>query len=158
MPHCHTHTFDCTLADKMPKKKPNSANVHFYPYCISSRSYTDNFGREYLTYAEIWEKTGATTAPALAKIDIEGFEFEIFPQMMKDAAAGRTVLPEQIMVELHFMTRMWAISWNLRSITAAEIMLLIGTMFRQGGYIPAYNFFIKGCIPCLEVLFVRVQC
>lgn len=155
--HCHVHTFDCTLANNTPKRKPKNGYVHFYPYCIAAESRIDSKNnREYLTYTELWKKTGALSPPRLAKMDVEGFEYDVIPQML--LSTDPAVLPEQFMIELHFMTRMWAISWMLRSLSAAEIMMLMGILFRQGGYLPAYTFYYSGCKSCMEVLFIRAQC
>lgn len=154
--HCHVHTFDCTLANNTAKRKPKNGHVHFYPYCVAAESRIDSYNRQYLTYTELWKKTGALSPPKLAKMDVEGFEYDVIPQFL--LSTDPALLPEQFMIELHFMTRMWAITWMLRSLSAAEIMLLIGILFRQGGYIPASTFYYPGCKSCMEVLFVRAQC
>ena len=67
-------------------------------------------------------------------------------------------LPQQIMVELHWATRMTGVSWFLRTKTTAEIALLSSMMYTGGGYMPIYRNWIKQCPSCIEVLYFRTLC
>ena len=151
--NCHTHTFDCTLPGP-PKKQPKHTNMHFYPYCISSKTETKN-GRQYLTYEELWSKTGVPTAPTAMKIDVEGFEYDVWAHGILTASS--TIWPEQVIMEMHYSTRMVDLPWMLRQRQTGELALFFSLLFQKGGYIPAYQFW-QVHAPLLEVLMVRVIC
>jgi hypothetical protein len=104
--------------------------------------------------------TGMKGPPRLLKIDVEGFEYDVFTSMMPTSHGPRDDhhLPEQIVVELHSASRMYDLPWMLRSRQAAEISMLISHMYRAGGYMPVYVDYNPGCPSCLEVLFVKVLC
>lgn len=158
--HCATHTFDCTLENNQPQRKPKSANIHFYPYCIgedsTSRNNKETKG-QYLPYHKMLKLTKITQAPKLLKMDIEGFEFGVIPSLLRNTPTE--ILPEQIQVEVHWGTRMIDNPSMLRTRQAAEISLLFGQLFNYGGYLPVdVRFFDPGCVACLEVLLVRAIC
>lgn len=155
VPNCRTHTFDCTISK--PQRKPTLDNVKFYSICIASQDLVQE-GRHYNSYATMYNLTGMKGPPRLLKMDVEGFEYDVLSSMMSNAAEDDSLLPEQIVVELHTATRMYDLPWLLRSRQAAEVTLLIGQMYRQGGYLPVYVDYNPGCGPCLEVLFVKVLC
>jgi hypothetical protein len=154
---CATHTFDCTLPSGKPKRKPKDDNVNFYNNCIDGESHQDAHGRQYLSYMDMMEKANVTEAPKLFKIDVEGFEYDIFTQMINDQKKAH-LLPQQITVELHWATRMTGQSWMPRYRTSAEIALLMGMMFTAGGYLPVHTDFTHFCPSCLEVVFFRAVC
>jgi len=167
LPNCVTHTFDCTLQNNRPRKKPASDNVRFYPYCIGSSSSSGNNEtkatdpqqpqRQFLSYYDLWKQTKTTSPPKLLKIDVEGFEFGVIPAMLRDSPPE--TWPEQITMEVHWATRMVDVPSILRTRTASEISLFFGQMFNQGGYLPVKaKYFEPGCFTCLEVLMVRVLC
>lgn len=156
--HCTTHTFDCTLPDDgQPKRKPDRENIRFYDYCLAGTSYNDEHGRKYLSYvdmlhvASIWE-----TPPLYLKLDVEGFEYDIFTSMI--ASLPKQLLPAQIQVELHWSTRMTGVSWMPRTRSSGELALFAGMMFTGGGYLPVHLDFNPYCAPCMEVLYVQGVC
>eukprot|EP00985_Skeletonema_marinoi_P002160 scaffold878_cov153-Skeletonema_marinoi.AAC.2 len=150
---CRTHTFDCTLKNNMPRKKPASDNVAFYPFCIGSN---DSSKGSYRSYQSLVAETGIKSPPKLLKMDIEGFEFEVLLSML---ASNRLMWPEQIMMEVHWATRMVDVSSVLRTRQAAELSLFFGTLFTRGGYIPIHiKYFGSLCETCMEVLLVRAVC
>jgi hypothetical protein len=155
--NCVTHTFDCTVTNP---RKPSSDSINFYPLCISGKN--EMIGdRQYVTYSKMIESAGLTKPPVLFKIDVEGFEFNVFTNMLEDAAQSNTMdmLPTQISVELHYATRMYDVPWMLRSFTTSEIAMFVGMMYRRGGYVLVhYEPIGPGCWPCAEVLFVRTFC
>ena len=154
LPNCVVHTFDCTLKDNKPRKKPNSDNIHFYPYCISGDR---PVAADFLSYLDIWKQTNTTKAPRILKIDVEGFEFDVLPSLLRESPPD--IWPEQIMIEIHWATRMVGVSSVLRTRSAAEISFLFGNLFTFGGYLPVeVKYFEPECPTCLEVLFVRVVC
>jgi hypothetical protein len=71
LPHCDTHTFDCTLQNNTPKRKPQSDKVNFYPYCIGS----NDAQLPYLSYQSLVETTQINNPPKLLKMDVEGCEY-----------------------------------------------------------------------------------
>jgi hypothetical protein len=86
IPHCHTHTFDCTLSGS-PKHQPNDEMVHFYPFCVSSDkgkpdSATRESERNYLSYIDLWRGASIQRPPKLLKMDVEGFEFDVLTSML----------------------------------------------------------------------------
>jgi hypothetical protein len=154
---CATHSFDCTLPMGKPRHKPNDDNVNFFNNCIDGESHQDAHGRQYLSYHDMLEKANITEAPKLFKLDVEGFEYDIFTQMISNEKRSH-LLPQQISVELHWATRMTGQSWMPRSRTSAEIAMLMGMMFTAGGYLPVYTEFEPHCTSCLEVTFFRAVC
>ena len=67
-------------------------------------------------------------------------------------------LPQQIMVELHWATRMTGVTWMPRTRTAAEIALMSNMMYSGGGYMPIFQNWVKQCPCCMEVLYFRTLC
>ena len=156
LPECVTHTFDCTLKDNAPRLKPASDSVRFYPYCIGGDHNVGSKER-FLPYGDMWKKANITAPPKMLKIDVEGFEFDVIPAMLRNSPPE--IWPEQIAIEIHWATRMVSAPSVLRTISTAEIALLFGHLFIQGGYLPVKaKYFDPDCSSCLEVLFVRVRC
>lgn len=147
---CVIHTFDCTLPDGTPKHKPRRDDIRFYNYCIDGESRSDSQGRQYLTYGDMLKTAGIQTPPAYFKLDVEGFEYDIFTEMMQSP----DLLPQQIQVELHWGTRMTDLSWMPRLRTSGEIALMAEMMF-HGGFLPVHLDFNPYCAPCMEVLYFR---
>ena len=85
----------------------------------------------------------------------------MFTQMLKEAAqsqSAKDLLPNQIVVELHYSTRMYELPWMLRNLQAAEIAIFSGMVYNLGGYITAHVKYVYGCDACVEVLYVRTFC
>jgi len=173
LPGCVTHTFDCTLSDNTPKKKPMNDDINFYPYCIGS---SENQGPTLLPYDKLWDavmtrqndnkntvsesrtkqQSAIISPPKLLKMDIEGYEFDVLHNLL--SSSDSSIWPEQIMLEVHWATRMVGLQWMPRTLTAGEISLFFGGLFNFGGYMVVDAKKINGCDPCLEVLLVRVLC
>lgn len=174
LPGCVTHTFDCTLSDNTPKKKPMNDDINFYPYCIGS---SENQGPTLLPYDKLWDavmtrqkddnnhtvlesrtkqQSSIISPPKLLKMDIEGYEFDVLHNLL--SSSDSSIWPEQIMLEVHWATRMVGLQWMPRTLTAGEISLFFGGLFNFGGYMVVDAKKINGCHPCLEVLLVRVLC
>lgn len=146
-----THTFDCTLKDDTPRRKPQSKKVKFYPHCIGS----NDTKAPYLPYEQLVEATQTKSPPSLLKMDVEGFEYDVFDSIL---SSDPSLWPEQIMMEIHWSSRMVDLPWMPRTRTAAEISMFLGRLFNQGGYIMTHTFVNGGCYPCMEVLLARVSC
>lgn len=154
MPGCITHTFDCTLPGGIPKKKPQRDDVKFYNYCMAGTSYNDPHGRQYLSYADAVHMAGIPKAPVYFKIDVEGFEYDIFTNMVHKPE----ILPLQIAVELHWATRMTGVEWMPRIRSSGELALFSSTMFTTGGYLPILTEdILPWCPSCMEVLYFRAR-
>jgi len=155
--NCKTHTFDCTTA--LNPKKPAVESIKYYPYCIDKEN-QERDGREYITYSNMINKIGLKKAPDLFKMDVEGFEYDAFAHMLQEAEITGTkhLLPSQISVELHYITRMYDLPWHLRILQAGEIAMFVGMMYNRGGYVLVNTKYFKRCGSCVEVLFVRVFC
>ena len=95
--------------------------------------------RQHAKYSEIIQITNATKPPNIFQMDVEGFEYFVLRQMLDEArmSGSSEMLPMQISVEFHYATRMFDVPWRLRSVTAAEIAMLIGFIYNQGGYVLA---------------------
>jgi hypothetical protein len=158
---CHTHTFDCTLPGE-PKLKPQNDHVHFYPYCVGSQDDTKSNNndkittKKYLPYSELWNATGISSAPKLLKMDVEGFEFDVLISMLSHAPSS--TWPEQIMMEVHWATRMVDVEWMLRTRQSAEIAMFFDILFNVGGYMPVTRKYFRKCSTCMEILLMRVNC
>jgi hypothetical protein len=147
---CIIHTFDCTLPNGKPQKKPQRDDIRFYNYCIDGTSHSDSHGRQYLTYGDMLKTASIQKPPAYFKLDVEGFEYDIFTEMMQSP----DLLPRQIQVELHWGTRMTGLPWMPRLRTSSEIAMLAGMMF-NGGFLPVHLDFNPYCTSCMEVLYFR---
>jgi hypothetical protein len=94
-------------------------------------------------------------------MDVEGFEFDVLTAMLQDLTSdGEMIIwPEQIMMEVHYMTRMVDIDWMLRTRQAAEIALFFDMLWNAGGYLPVkVQYFGEWCPSCMEILLLRVRC
>ncbi len=151
---CVTHTFDCTLSNNTPRHKPQNDNVKFYPYCIG----TEGQEPPYLPFDEMLRlsETSIESPPKLLKMDIEGFEYTVVLDSI--LSSDPSIWPEQIMMEIHWATRMVDLQWMPRTRTAAELALFFGVLFNRGGYILQHTNFDPGCQTCLEFLLVRAIC
>jgi hypothetical protein len=173
-PHCIVHTFDCTLREYQAwkernrwrprrsttpfvlKGKPKSESIRFYPYCIG-----DKPNPNYKSYSDLLELTGIKTAPRILKMDVEGYEYSVIPDIL---AAPPSLWPEQIIMEVHWASRMADLPWVFRAIQASEISLFFSLLFSNGGYLPVYREFFPavregpGCPSCMEVILVKTIC
>jgi len=149
---CVTHTFDCTLQNNKPKRKPQNDNVKFYPYCIGSEGQQP----PYVPFDQMWNLTKTKQAPKFLKMDVEGFEYHVVLNSI--LSSDSSIWPEQIMMEIHWATRMVDLVWMPRTRTAAELALFFGVLFNRGGYILQQVKYVRGCETCLEVLLVRAVC
>jgi hypothetical protein len=152
VPHCQTHTFDCTLQNGKPQKKPKDENVHFYDRCIGEKAGNP----KYKGYEALANETGINSPPKYLKMDVEGFEYQVLLESV--LAAPQKIWPEQIMVETHWSSRMVDLPWMLRHRQAGELALFYSSLYHRGGYIPVHTRNFRGCEPCMEVLLAKVLC
>jgi len=159
---CNIHTFDCTIQN--PKKKPKTDQVQFHSVCItgdtSLRNTTIN-GRSFRTYFDLINDVGLSQEQSITylKMDVEGYEWDVFLNMVQEAREKNLehLLPQQIQVELHYMTWMYDLSWAMRAVQTGEIMSLFSMLFREAGYVAV--FIEKNLYPSLrEVLLLKIYC
>ena len=158
---CITHTFDCTLPGNTPKRKPKREDLKFYPHCVAGHTYKDAHGRSHITYQEMLKLAEISTPPSYLKIDVEGFEYDAFSQMIQSehsSSSHQSLLPQQIQVELHWATRMTGIEWMPRVLSSGELALFSSMMYQGGGYLPIHLDFDPGCSSCMEVLYYKTLC
>jgi hypothetical protein len=57
-------------------------------------------------------------------MDVEGFEYDVLTQMLREASepGSKNNLPAQISIELHYGTRMYDLAWLKRWRNAGEIL------------------------------------
>jgi len=100
---CDIHTFDCTLrrGAAPPPELRNRTTLH--PLCVGLREYTHpRTGWRYVPWASLVQQTlNLTAPPALLKMDIEGFEWEVLPALLLEDAASALLVPQQIAMEIH---------------------------------------------------------
>ncbi len=111
-PKSHIATFDCTLQNDDPTRKPKTNRVSFHPYCVGDerrdkfRDWTATSMMALATAAAeaatvTTSRTGRAARVGFLKMDIEGFEWTVLLEVLR-APADR--LPRQIAVELHLAT------------------------------------------------------
>ena len=99
---CRIETFDSTLrpGSKPPAEIATRTRLHFA--CIGTRNHTDSRGRQFLDWPSLVARAtiapGVEAAPvAYLKMDAEGAELEVLPQMLETPS----LLPPQLGMELH---------------------------------------------------------
>lgn len=97
---CHIHTFDCTSAYEVPDELKE--RVTYHELCLGSEEdeREDFIGWiQMLDLIENRSAAGVPRYPALAKMDIEGWEFVIVREMLMQGKPDE--LPEQFVMEVH---------------------------------------------------------
>jgi len=98
-------------------------------------------------------------------MDIEGYEWDVFSAMLEAAAAARAqgrsdedILPEQMSVEVHYLTSSPELSFYGRDRSPGEILSLFNHMFYAGGYVVIDRNDNRMCDSCTEVVLGKVGC
>jgi hypothetical protein len=99
-------------------------------------------------------------------MDIEGYEWPIFeswPELGDTNQAADMVLPMQILVEVHYWTRMRALWLPGQQIDTTDFkfpkdMVKLQEHLLKAGYAVAYRDDNKACPHCTELTLVRYQC
>lgn len=173
--HCEIHTFDCTGPRDRFRVPENDGRLHFHHVCLGTKheDAPETCGDrrvtkcgETWTLLEIQQKLNHSQVD-LFKMDIEGWEwpeFESWP-LLKDASADQILLPNQIMVEIHFQTQFKALwdtvpkeqsrKWGFK--TPSDLIRL-QQRFLEMGYIIVERDDNKDCPVCTELVYVRAQC
>lgn len=169
---CNVSTFDCTV--DQPVRIPQGLHAHlsFFYHCLGrpptpnrsqflyvpDRRWSKRYFKAghlqpgaFLSYRQLLTKMyGATPrAPPLVKMDIEGYEWSILPEL-----AQSPFRPLQLQFELHLQTQMPGLAWFGRTKSAAEVVAL-SVVLKDAGYHLAHRQDNPWCRRCTELLYVR---
>lgn len=175
---CEVHTFDCTIDGSVHVPDEIAHRVHLHRYCFgrappASRSYSIHVpsrkdgrpgpwsSREwrrhvlpeaaFINYSTALSIAGLTSRPpSLLKMDIEGYEWEVLPAVIKDPWR-----PAQMAIELHYQTQFPGLSWFGRFKSPAEIVELGSLLRSVGGYHLVSRVDNGVCRWCTETLWIR---
>jgi hypothetical protein len=96
---------------------------------------------------------GATSAPTVLKMDIEGFEWAVIRSMI--ASSPRRLLPTSISFELHTSTGVREIDWHWRPREGTEVALFMEYLMKSG-YLLVDRHDNPYCKHCTELVVARV--
>jgi hypothetical protein len=157
---CKIYTFDCTTKPVIPPEIQD--RVTYFKLCIAGTK--QKIGtREFVPYEELVERAGGIR-PHLLKIDIEGWEWSVLPNIIESsrrimATTGQDVFPMQITIEFHLVTS-FLLSWMGRDKDAGEVFTFFNHLWFVGGYgvvsrrpnLPVPEKRIAGCRFCNEIV------
>jgi hypothetical protein len=88
---------------------------------------------------------------------------QVLPAIINSAKAehersGADIFPEQMAVEVHYVSVQKPILWAGRDKSPGEILQLFNFLFLQGGYILADRHDNIMCQYCSEIVLVRAMC
>lgn len=168
---CEIHTFDCT-GPISRFEKPDNDRLHFHHVCIGAQ----NMDAPDLTpeqkrrkgpkevQGEFWtlEKAQQILQHSkidLLKLDVEGWEWPLFESWptLQDDKSSTTVLPMQILVEIHYQTFGDHNKASHFPRLAAD-MIDLQTRFLNMGYVVVNRDDNRRCKHCTELTLVRVRC
>ena len=140
-----------TIALKPPT--PNRSQFLYVPEQRWSKRYFKAAHLEptaFLTYNELLTKMYGTNprAPPLVKMDIEGYEWDMIPEVVQSRFR-----PLQLQFELHLQTQMPGLTWFGRTKSAAEVLAL-SMLLKDAGYRMAHRKDNPWCARCTELLYV----
>ena len=118
-------------------------------------------GVDIVTTDVLYQRAGKRAT--LLKMDIEGFEWEALVDLVDRARAlleetGLDTFPEQIMVEVHYVTVFDALGFYGRDKQLGEIKALGDYLLFAGGYVVSHVRKNPMCTNCVEILWARVAC
>lgn len=149
-PMCQIHTFDCYNPGKVPAHLAGS--VHSYSKCIGTHDAVIG-GRQFLSWTSILALIGATSAPTVLKMDIEGFEWSVIRSMV--VSSPLHLLPTSISFELHTSTHIPEIGWKPRPRQGPEVALFMEYLMKYG-YLLVDRHDNPFCRHCTEIVVARV--
>ena len=94
---------------------------------------------------------------------MQGFEWDVIVDTIDGAKSalettGKDIFPDQIAVELHYLTMFKENDWHGRDLSPGEIFLYMEYFFQSGGYVLTDRNDNKFCPHCSEILLVRAKC
>jgi Methyltransferase domain len=141
--NCEVHVFDHTVTTWKPPS--TTKNIHTHSIALTSEAGAKARGSPFKSYQEIRKMLGHETRTInIFKIDIEGSEYEVLPEVLKDAEHP----VGQILVEIH-MTQHAA-----RSIGATDRLLY---RFRNASYHMFHTETNPYASGCYEFSFLHVS-
>lgn len=143
-PKCKVYTFDCT--SKPPPDTENYKNVIFNKWCLGPKDFIAEGGREYRTLESIMQTLNHPSIQLL-KMDIEGWEMDVFEAMLKFPYNSN--LPYQISFETHH--------WHFWSPLALQHLALSQALKNAGYRFVSFENNVH-CKSCNEFTVVRVYC
>lgn len=157
---CEVHTFDCTGKESR-FVKPDHPRLFFHYVCLGSKNKNATS-----TYGEFWtlekmQKTLGHNVIDLFKADIEGYEFPMFESwsMLTDYRSSETVLPMQVLVEVHYRTQMKELAMSKKDDWKfGTDMIHLQARFLNMGYAVVIRDDNKACLHCTELTLVRFRC
>jgi len=157
---CEVHTFDCT-GPITRFHKPESDRLHFHHVCLGTQHKPgpDKWG-EFWTLEKIQE-TLRHPRIDLFKMDIEGYEWPLFESwpLLSEKRAPTTVLPMQILVEVHYKTQMTELAVNAKKdFKFSNDMIHLQDRFLKMGYAVVVRDDNRFCPHCTELTLVRIRC
>ena len=155
---CVVHTFDCTGTWRVPEDLKH--RVTFHKLCVSDVA--KGAYRTWRDLIEIGSRSVSRTGirmPALAKMDIEGFEYAVLNGLVDGSV--ETMLPEQLVLEVHVDTGndRVGVPWRHlgrkhNRVGAAVVRGLFGGL-EMRGYRLVHRADNPFCAHCSEVTLVR---
>lgn len=159
---CEVHTFDCT-GDRERFAVPDDPRHNFHYVCLGTKNKETEDG-EFWTLDKM-TKTLKHKKIDLLKMDIEGYEFPLLQDWPENTEKryDSTVLPMQVLVEVHYKTQMAELSkeqntkplpnWKYTTdmINMQEHLLKMGyaTIIRDDNEV---------CPHCSELTLMRIRC
>lgn len=166
---CEVHTFDCTGSIDRFRKPPNG-RLHFHHVCLGTShedAATECTGLEKCgetwTLLEMQNRLGHTRIDLL-KVDIEGWEWPLFESwpLLVDPAADKTLLPMQVLVEIHYRTQFAALrppgTNHRHDFKSAVDMANLHDRLLRMGYVAVVRDDNRFCRHCTELTLVRIRC
>lgn len=161
---CTVHTFDCT---SKPKTLVEGRHV-YHSVCLGNKNEVRKGNQEFQTLDQVLKQNQHTSVDLL-KMDIEGFEYEVFSGWKWTTSCH---FPDQISVEIHWNSlygftpfhkdrNSWEhMVWPMHELSLAELVVVFAHLAELGYGIvsrednpDAKNF--RGC--CSEFTFIRVE-
>jgi len=136
---CEIHTFDCTMS---PVSLPRQ--VTFHKWCIGATQVLQD--RQYLSYTDVLQRLNHTKVNFI-KADIEGFEFQVLPNLLSVPACQ---LPQQISFEMHLQRIAYAKPPEGFAQAGLRLLMLLD----QKGYLLFSKEANPGCPFCYEFVYV----
>jgi len=150
---CDIHTFDCT-GNQSRFNVPPSSRLFFHYECLGSLP-KENF----FTLDQLSAKYGHKQID-LFKMDIEGYEFDVFDSLL--SSAGLMSAPMQILVEVHYRSQMGFPGANVNGVEVDwkhEFDLFnLSSYLLKAGYIVANRDDNIYCKHCTELTLLRLLC
>lgn len=157
---CEVHTFDCT-GDISRFQVPKNPRLHFHHVCLGTENKVTEVG-EFWTLDKMTQ-TLKHKKIDLLKIDIEGYEFPIFESWptRDHKAYENTILPMQVLVEVHYQTQMSELANNEKGQHDWKHntdMIHLQDHFLKIGYATVHRDDNESCTHCSELTLVRIRC